>query len=275
MDSGGKFQIQSCEGIGTSITIVFDKAIAPKWFVEKLLLVPGMVIASLDDDISIHQIWRGRFESKNIYAFGIEHSTFTSGADFKSWLISKTLDRARSERIYLVDFELLNQNATGLDLIEELGIGSQSILVTSRYEDDRILERCDFLGVKLIPKAMAGFVPIEIAKPREFFDGILIDDDSLVHSCWTVAANNMCKRFVGFSSAVDFMSRASDFDTISKVYVDSNLGNGIRGEDISKKIHELGFTNIYLCTGYQASEFQPMPWIKGIVGKDPFPQTVP
>jgi hypothetical protein len=171
-----------------------------------------------------------------------------------------------------VDYELLNQNATGLDVIEDLGIGTQAILVTSRYEEDKIRERCDRLGVRLIPKAMAGFVPIEIAKPKELFDGILLDDDSLVHSCWAMDANNKNKKFVGFYNADDFMNRAAKFDTTSKVYVDSNLGNGIKGEVISRKIHELGFTNIYLCTGYQASEFQPMSWIKGIVGKDPFPK---
>jgi signal transduction histidine kinase len=167
-DVGGKFQIQSREGLGTIITMTFSKAIAPQWFVEKLTLVPGMAIASLDDDISIHQIWKGRFESKNIAEFGIEYTTFTSGPDFKTWITSQPRSvnddaKAARARLYLVDYELLNQNATGLDIIEELGIGEQAILVTSRYEEVHIRERCERLCVRLIPKQMAGFVPIEMA----------------------------------------------------------------------------------------------------------------
>ncbi len=271
-DSGGKFQMESREGSGTTITMSFNKVTAPSWFVEKLLLIPDMAVASLDDDISIHQIWKGRFESKNVSEFNIEHRTFTSGPEFKEWVLGKSTD-AKLAQLYLVDYELLNQDFTGLDIIEELGIGSQAILVTSRYEEDKIRERCIRLGVRLIPKAMAGFVPIEITKPKQLFDGILLDDDSLVHSCWQVDANNKYKKLIGFYNADDFMNRVSEFDTSSKVYVDSNLGNGVKGEIISKKIHDLGFTEIYLCTGYQASEFQPMPWIKGIVGKDPFPNS--
>ena len=59
------------------------------------------------------------------------------------------------------------------------------------------------------------------------------------------------------------------FDVKSKIYVDSNLGNGVKGEEIAKQISDLGFENIYLCTGYRSSDFAKMPWIKDILGKDP------
>lgn len=268
-DAEGSFQVQSREGTGTTITITFKKAKAPKWFVEKLILSPNMTIASLDDDISIHQIWKGRFESKNISELGIDHLTFTSGVDFKVWLSKQTHQQVKSQRLFLVDYELLNQNATGLDIIEELNLAANAILVTSRYEEHRIRERCERLGVRLIPKAMAGFVPIEITKPKEFFDCILLDDDSLVHSCWQMDAINKNKKFVGFYNADDFFDKAAAYHLETNIYVDSNLGNGIKGEEVSRKIHGLGFTNIYLCTGYQASQFPPMPWLKDIVPKDP------
>lgn len=265
--AGGKFHIESCQGKGTTITISFDKALAPKWFVERLIISPRMSIASLDDDISIHQIWRGRFESQNISSVDIKHNTFTSGSEFKSWISSQSHESI--QRLYLVDYELLNQNSTGLDIIEELGVGPQSILVTSRYEEEKIRERCDKMGVKLIPKAMAGFVPIEIEKSKVSVDGILVDDDSLVHSCWQMDAESKGKKFIGYYNALDFLESSTKYDINTKIYVDSNLGNGIKGEDVSLKIHTLGFKNIYLCTGYQPSQFPKMPWIKDIVGKEP------
>jgi hypothetical protein len=45
----------------------------------------------------------------------------------------------------------------------------QAILVTSRYEETRIRERCEKLGVRLIPKPMAGFVPIEIQRTNNSY----------------------------------------------------------------------------------------------------------
>lgn len=274
-DSGGKFQIQSREGAGTSITMTFNKAKAPKWFVEKLVLAPNMEIASLDDDISIHQIWKGRFESLKVFDSRIQHLTFTSGVEFKDWI--KKLQNTKDEhvlmsgRLYLVDYELLNQNATGLDIIEELGIGPNTILVSSRYEEEKIRDRCDRLGIRLIPKAMAGFVPIEVEKEKLLYDGILIDDDNIPQMTWSFAAKEQKKRFIGFSSPDDFFKQSPDFDKASPLFVDSNLGNGIKGEDVAKRAFDLGFVNVNLATGYDPCEFQPMPWIKRIVGKDPFP----
>jgi hypothetical protein len=62
--------------------------------------------------------------------------------------------------LYLVDYELLRDTRTGLDVIEELGVANRSILVTSRYEDTTIRKRCEGLKIPLIPKGIAGFLPV-------------------------------------------------------------------------------------------------------------------
>jgi two-component sensor histidine kinase len=266
---GGTFQVSSEEGLGTTITMSFPRTQAPNWFVEKLSFTPGMQIISVDDDLSVHNIWKGRFVSTRLLG-QIEHLTFTSAIEFKNWFHeNKSDDAIKPVRVYLMDFELLNQNTTGLDIIAELGIGAQSILVTSRYEELHIRERCEKLGVRLIPKNMAGFVPMEIEKPREYFDAILIDDDTLVELSWQMMAKEKNKKFLYFNNPDDFYQQLQSFDLDCPIYVDSNLGNGIKGEEVSKKISELGFRNINICTGYQVSEFPAMPWVKSIIGKDP------
>lgn len=50
---------------------------------------------------------------------------------------------------------------------------------------------------------------------------------------------------------------------------DSNLQNGEKGEEISKTLYDLGFTQLYLATGYQPEKFGQLPWIKQVVGKAP------
>lgn len=264
---GGKFDIASREGVGTTISMHFPRVTAPKWFVETLSLMPHQQVVSVDDDLSIHGIWKGRFESERLDEIGLEHLTFTSGAEFKGWFNSSSNESGN--RLYLVDFELLNQKDTGLEIIEQLKIGSQSILVTSRYEEAQIREKCEQLGVRLIPKTMAGFVPIDVEEPRAMYDVALLDDDPLVEMTWKMAAEAKGKTMIYFANSEDFFKEATKLDFEVPVYVDSNLGSGIRGEEVAKKMFEMGFKNIWLCTGYQASEFPPMSWIKGVVPKDP------
>lgn len=118
---------------------------------------------------------------------------------------------------------------------------------------------------------MAGFVPIEIEKPRELFHGILIDDDNIPLMTWNMIAKEQNKKFVGFTTHDAFFIESHSFDFETPLFIDSNLGNGIKGEVVAKKAFEAGFKTIYLATGNEASQFEPMPWIKGVVGKDPFP----
>ncbi len=265
--SGGKLEISSIENIGTTISMHFPRSQAPKWFVEKLSLKPQQQVISLDDDMSIHSIWKGRFESQRLQEIGFQHLTFTSGQEFKDWF--KSNRDFNLVRLYLVDYELLNQKQSGLEIINELRIGSQSILVTSRYEEESIREKCNLLGVRLIPKTMAAFVPIEVKQPKERYDACLIDDDDLIISTWKISAKVKNKTFISFPTPEAFFSKAANLDFATPIYVDSNLGNGVKGEEVSFKIYEIGFKNIWLCTGYDPGNFLPVPHLQGIIGKDP------
>jgi len=98
---------------------------------------------------------------------------------------------------------------------------------------------------------------------------VLIDDDSLVRLTWKVAAKNSSVDFQSFSSLEEFLNQKDQFSSSVTIYIDSNLGNGVRGEVVAEQLHKLGFTQIYLATGYEPGQFGHIPWIKGIVGKDP------
>lgn len=159
---GGKFNIQSQEGIGTTILITLPKASAPQWFVERLSISNDLQVVSLDDDLSIHQIWQERFSTLPPQCKNMKHVSFTSGSDFKNWFNqSKTSPDYVAKKLFLLDFELLNQKENGLNIIEDLKIGSQSILVTSRFDEDEVRKKCDTLGVRILPKSLAGWVPIK------------------------------------------------------------------------------------------------------------------
>ena len=100
-------------------------------------------------------------------------------------------------------------------------------------------------------------------------DAVLIDDDLLIHLTWKSVAKAAGKSLLCFASVDEFIKNTQNLPRDTVIYVDSNLGKGIKGEVAAEKISELGFAHICLATGYSADSFSKFPWIKQIVGKDP------
>jgi anti-sigma regulatory factor (Ser/Thr protein kinase) len=158
---GGKFEIQSREGQGTMIQIQLPRAVAPEWFVEELRFKPGMTVFSLDDDQSIHGIWQGRLEAENANHHKIEFHRYTSVRSFMDSYLELNPE-VRSQALFLIDYEFLNQSLNGLEIIQKLGIAKQSILVTSHASRLEIQNQCVALGVKLLPKELSNVIPIKV-----------------------------------------------------------------------------------------------------------------
>jgi signal transduction histidine kinase len=257
---GGKFEILSTEGVGTIVNLSFPPAQPPVWHVAALKIKPDLPVVALDDDQSIHNLWRDRFDVHPGFESKHRLINFTSEIQFQAEFLEAQL--------YLIDYELLGQTKTGLDLIEKMNIADRAVLVTSRYEEKHIIERCQKLGVKMIPKNMASLVPIQINKQKRHFDGILLDDDRLVHMAWEIGAKRHGKTLLTFESSDQLMEGLSEIAEETTFYIDSNLGQQTKGEDVARGLFERGFKNLYLATGYDPLDFAHVTWIKGIVGKD-------
>ncbi len=153
---GGNLKIISTKKQGTTVTVELPLTDSPRWFVQKLFLTHLQTIVILDDDTSIHQIWRGRLRSFIKKSALVSLSTPTQ---LKNWVIKN--QSPQKNILFLIDHELLGFPETGLDLIQTLNLQKISILVTSHFEEIAILERCQAQGIQLIPKDMAPFIPIE------------------------------------------------------------------------------------------------------------------
>lgn len=351
---GGDVYLESEVGKGTTVTISLLQEPAPAWFVPELKIENGSTVVIVDDDNSIHQIWRGRLEKfvrecnvtlKHFSTPGeiITHPlptnfnrdnifpspslTVREGEGSADASCSPGGERGQGGELYLCDQEFLGQEKTGLDVIEELGLSKNAILVTSHFEEPKIRERCQKLGVQLIPKNLAGFVPLHAGRftvdvgrlaqfdsplvtdvarvssdqmihkdnpsdtiqaptvqripstdtsviygelsPSSNPHAILIDDDKLVHMNWKISAKKNGKILRTFSDPTGFQNVMIDIEKSTPIYVDSNLANGIKGEDVACELKAMGFSNLYLATGFDKSNFPDMPWIKDVVGKSP------
>ena len=186
---GGSIAIESRIGKGTEVTLTLPRLVPPRWFVNELRLFPSTELVIVDDDASIHQIWNDRIDAfKENQRNDILLRHFHSASSVKKWYLDK--GHGTDSTLFLVDYELIGEAISGLDLIKELRIERQSILVTSHFENTDIRNRCEELGVKLIPKGMAGFVPIS----NESEPAVLIDDDKLTHLLWKEKADRCAKK---------------------------------------------------------------------------------
>jgi FixJ family two-component response regulator len=232
----------------------------PNWFVPAIRLTRKSVVVVVDDDSSIHQIWQRRFETLAATVH------FSLPSQFLAWFE----DRNSSDYLFLIDYEFMNDGQSGLDVIRNLGIQVSSILVTSHFEEPAVVNACSTIGVRMIPKGQAGHVPIETVEENDDPNRvILIDDDPLVRQSWEMRAEQLGGKIKTFSSATEFFTCTSQIQKDAKVFIDSNLGAGMKGEDLAKLLHEKGFLNLYLATGYAVDSFQREPWLRGILDKNP------
>lgn len=268
----GSLTIHSEVNKGTSVECRIPIAPAPSWFVPELSIARNGTVVILDDDSSVHQIWKGRFESSKASEHGVTLLHFSTTQEVVRWHNERMGNLSGAgETLYLFDFELLGDSRTGLELIEQLGIENESILVTSRYEERGMREEAQRLRVRLIPKGLVGFVPITYRDGLELLDAVLIDDDNLVHRAWHSSARTHERKIRTFGTVDAFFGMAAAIDKRTPIYIDSKLGDDVVGEVIAKTVFDSGFKVIFLATGFDASDFDhaSMPWIKEIVGKIP------
>jgi signal transduction histidine kinase len=263
---GGQLRIESILGKGTTVKLILPLAKAATWFVESLQVTEKSKIVILDDDVSIHQVWSNRFEKSDIGNENIEIFHFSTPDKLALWAQSNK--NVFDDTVFLIDYEFQNLTQVGLDIIEDLQIQSRSILITSRYEEAAILLRCERAGVKVIPKDLVCVVPI-ITRKKTMKKFVLIDDDSLIRSCWQHEAEAKKIVLSTFSTGDEFMRAANTFAKCTSIYVDVSLANGERGEDVAMQIYNLGFSNINLATGYEPTGFTNLPFIKSVAGKHP------
>jgi FixJ family two-component response regulator len=99
---------------------------------------------------------------------------------------------------------------------------------------------------------------------------VLIDDDELVRMTWKFKAGASNVDFKAFEGIDDFMEAAKDLPRDCSLYIDSNLGNGVKGEVVAVQIAQMGFSEIHLATGSEASDLSyDKNIIKSVRGKEP------
>lgn len=261
---GGSIDFDSEIGKGTTFTITLPKSERPASFINSIDAFKYEKIIVLDDDLAFHEVWKKRLD-------GIESKVEHIHS------VKEMLSRYQTlhpKILLLSDFELMDKNYDGIDTILKLNHSAHSVLVTARDEEQAIQDRCIKARIKLLPKTLVNYVKVnkgdsEVLKLDLVGHVILIDDDRLVQINWASYCRKKGLSFHGYKSIDEFIAASTVFDKSSKIYIDSNLENGIKGEVESEKIFQLGFFNLYLATGYEKGWIKKPAWIKDIYSKRP------
>lgn len=98
---------------------------------------------------------------------------------------------------------------------------------------------------------------------------ILLDDDELVRLTWESFAKRKEISFKAYSNPDEFYTDINTFDLSSPIYIDSKLGNEVKGENIAIDLHERGFTELYIASGFDKESFSHLTFIKDVRDKRP------
>lgn len=252
----GELHIVSQLGKGTSMTLTFPRATAPHWIVEEIALRSNDIIVILDDDTSIHGAWNARFESILNEDISIKLKHFQQGKEALAFI--KTLAPTEKESIFLLsDYELLTEELNGLHIIAESEI-KRSILVTSHYADPLIQAQAVKIGTQILPKQLASEILIKITKANEEgtegsatieVDAVIIDDDRTFVNMLVlhVFADQDTEEYY---KPEDFLKNVGKYRKDTKIFLDNNYATSdLKGLDIAKELHELGYHQLYLLSG--------------------------
>lgn len=156
-ENHGVLSIDSIVGGGTRITLIFPKIVAPKWIADSIELNSDDLVVILDDEPSIHRAWNSRFR---LHTTPIAVKHFESGSEVINFITY--LPEEKQKKVFLLtDYELINQNLNGLNVIEQTKI-KRSVLVTSYYDNINLRAEVEALGTKLLPKMLALEVTIAV-----------------------------------------------------------------------------------------------------------------
>jgi len=147
----GRFDIQSKIGEGATVKIFLPMCEPPSWFFSEINLEDKKTIVIIDDDESIHAIWKKRFEQYE----DMEIIHFNLPDQLIRWF-----EMNRNQNIlYLCDYEFVGSSINGIELIKKLKINHVSVLITNKCINEIIIQ-CEAENIKILPKNLAGVISI-------------------------------------------------------------------------------------------------------------------
>lgn len=152
-DWGGKFDLKSTYGIGTTIEILLPQADVPDWFCGSLNLSSFEEFILTDDRPVIHTLVKEQLKRNGQ---GLKQVFHRSVKGFSSWYEEE--HKKLNSPLFVFDYDLGEGSITGLDIIESLKLANKSVLMTNYYDEPRIQLKANQAKVKIYPKGLIEYL---------------------------------------------------------------------------------------------------------------------
>jgi hypothetical protein len=103
-------------------------------------------------------VWKHRF-STHLEPWGLRLEHARTPKEVRDWVISR---RDTDNCVFLVDYEFNGSAIDGLDLISEHALQPRAICVSSHFDDPRFQVKARQLGIRALPKSLAGEIEIRL-----------------------------------------------------------------------------------------------------------------
>lgn len=271
----GKCKINAIDNEGTEITLRFPITSTPQWIAPEVKLAKDDTIVILDDDNSIHGAWENKFKSILADFPSLQVKYFVYAREAIDYI--HNLSNEQKENIFLLtDYELLNQNMNGLDVVKGTGI-HRAILVTSHASNPEIQEKVLHAGIKALPKELTHAVSIlvdkKIAKWSREVDIVWVEDqkefvDDMVREYYGHLKVDVYYEPDGFMADVNQYPLDTRFILDTNYYAEDGAPYLLDGFAIAKKLHEIGYTKIILFAGEAVKATKIPPYLTVVLKND-------
>ena len=128
-DINGKMEIQSQENVGTCVSLSIPITETPPWFSSKITIKRNATIVVVDDDVSIHEIWKEQLSNKHLNV-----KYFTNGKSAIDFIkVFKNHSNSPDDLFLITDYQLRGQEYNGIDVIDLSDMRDQCLLVTGEH----------------------------------------------------------------------------------------------------------------------------------------------
>jgi signal transduction histidine kinase len=114
-------------------------------------------------------------------------------------------------------------------------------------------------------------LPRVVVQPSSIYENltILLDNDELVRITWQFKAKKMTQNFLSFETFDELKKIIHLIPKNTDFYIDSDLGNSVKGEEIALNLHKNGFTQISMASGNNNEYFKNLTFLKCVKDKTP------
>ena len=110
-------------------------------------------------------------------------------------------------------------------------------------------------------------IPAKKPEPLGDVDFILVDNEKAVQLTWELGASDSGQSCKVFSSIDELLINAESIPKATPIFLDSDLGSGIKGQDFAPLLREMGFQRILLATSYEDLHGTAIRDVDAVVGK--------